>query len=225
MLLDSQALKPMKKDNKEDNQDNIEYMVDLLFETSLSVSQIAKEIGWPVAKVNQKINQLGLSWLKESRKKVSRGQTALTNIMKKLLPSEKIVNEFQLGENLRLDVYCPSYKLAAEYHGRQHFYYTSKFFESKYEFEQSLLRDKRKLELCKEKGIALVVVRYNDELTEESVYDRMLSAIRESPYVKEEKVKNNMYNTEYYKESKRRLSEQRKKAYRLMKENRKNDNR
>lgn len=225
MLQDFQALKPMKKDNKEDNQDNTEYMVDLLFETSLSVSQIAKEVGWPVAKVNQKINQLGLSWLKESRKKVSRGQTALTNIMKKLLPSEKIVNEFQLGENLRLDVYCPSYKLAAEYHGRQHFYYTSKFFESKYEFEQSLIRDQRKLELCKEKGIALVVIRYNDELTEQSVYDRMLAAIRESPYVKEEKVKNNMYNTDYYKESKRRLSEQRKKAYRLMKENRKNDNR
>jgi hypothetical protein len=215
----------MKKDNKEDNQDNTEYMVDLLFETSLSVSQIAKEVGWPIAKVNQKINQLGLSWLKESRKKVSRGQTALTNIMKKLLPSEKIINEFQLGENLRLDVYCPSYKLAAEYHGRQHFYYTSKFFESKYEFEQALIRDQRKLELCKEKGIALVVVRYNDELTEESVYDRMLAAIRESPYVKEEKTKNSMYTTDYYKESKKRLSEQRKKAYRLMKENRKNDNR
>ena len=225
MLQDSQALKPMKKDNKEDNQDNTEYMVDLLFETSLSVSQIAKEVGWPIAKVNQKINQLGLSWLKESRKKVSRGQTALTNIMKKLLPSEKIINEFQLGENLRLDVYCPSYKLAAEYHGRQHFYYTSKFFESKYEFEQALIRDQRKLELCKEKGIALVVVRYNDELTEESVYDRMLAAIRESPYVKEEKTKNSMYTTDYYKESKKRLSEQRKKAYRLMKENRKNDNR
>jgi len=225
VLQDSQALKPMKKDNKEDNQDNTEYMVDLLFETSLSVSQIAKEVGWPIAKVNQKINQLGLSWLKESRKKVSRGQTALTNIMKKLLPSEKIINEFQLGENLRLDVYCPSYKLAAEYHGRQHFYYTSKFFESKYEFEQALIRDQRKLELCKEKGIALVVVRYNDELTEESVYDRMLAAIRESPYVKEEKTKNSMYTTDYYKESKKRLSEQRKKAYRLMKENRKNDNR
>ena len=42
---------------------------------------------------------------------------------------------------------------------------------------------------------------------------------------KEEKTKNSMYTTDYYKESKKRLSEQRKKAYRLMKENRKNDNR
>lgn len=215
----------MKKDSREEESDNTEYMVDLLFETSMSLSEIAREVGWPISKLNQKINQLGLNWLKESRKKVSRGQTALTNIMKKLLPSEKIVNEFYLEDNLRLDVYCPSYKLAAEYHGRQHFYYTSKFFESRYEFEEALKRDQKKINLCKEKGIALVVIRYNDELTEQSVFDRMLAAIREAPHVKEEKVKSNVYSSDYYKESKKRLSEQRKKAYRLMKEKRKNDNR
>lgn len=217
--------KEMKKDNWEDELDNTEYMVDLLFESSMSISEIAREVGWPLAKVNQKINQLGLSWLKESRKKVSRGQTALTNIMQKLLPGEKIVNEYYLDSKLRLDVYCPSYKLAAEYHGRQHFYYTSKFFESKYEFEEAQKRDQKKVELCKEKGIALVVIRYNDQLTEQSVYDRMLVAIRESPYIKEEKVKNKLYSTEYYKESKKKLSEQRKKVYRQMKERKKNDNR
>jgi hypothetical protein len=215
----------MKKDSWEENIDNTEYMVDLLFETSLSVSQIAKEVGWPVAKVNQKINQLGLSWLKESRKKVSRGQTALTNIMKKLLPSEKIVNEFYIEDKMRLDVYCPSYKLAAEYHGRQHFYYTSKFYESKYEFEEAQKRDQRKVDVCKERGIALIVIRYNDELTEQSVYDRMLLAIRESPFVKEEKIKNNLYSSDFYIESKKRLSEQRKKNYRAMKDRKKNDNR
>jgi hypothetical protein len=215
----------MKKDSWEENIDNTEYMVDLLFETSLSVSQIAKEVGWPVTKVNQKINQLGLSWLKESRKKVSRGQTALTNIMKKLLPSEKIVNEFYIEDKMRLDVYCPSYKLAAEYHGRQHFYYTSKFYESKYEFEEAQKRDQRKVDICKERGIALIVIRYNDELTEQSVYDRMLLAIRESPFVKEEKIKNNLYSSDFYIESKKRLSEQRKKNYRAMKDRKKNDNR
>jgi hypothetical protein len=215
----------MKKDNWEDDLDNTEYMVDLLFETSLSISQISKEVGWPISKVNQKINQLGLSWLKESRKKVSRGQTALTNIMKKLLPSEKIVNEFYLEDKMRLDVYCPSYKLAAEYHGRQHFYYTSKFYESRYEFEEAQKRDQKKVQMCKDKGIALVVIRYNDQLTEESVYDRMLVAIRESPYIKDEKTKSNLYSSEFYMESKRRLSEQRKKNYRAMKERKKNDNR
>lgn len=224
-LVDFLILEAMKKDHKEEELDNTQYMIDLLFETSLSLNEIAKEVGWPISKLNQKINQNGLTWLKESRKKVSRGQTALTNIMKKLLPNEKIVNEFYLDDKLRLDVYCPSYKLAAEYHGRQHFYYTSKFFESRYEFEESLKRDQKKIDLCKEKGIALVVVRYNDELTEQSVFERMLDAIRDSPYIKEEKIKNNLYTSDYYKESKKKLSEQRKKAYRLMKERKKNDNR
>ena len=62
----------MKKDNWEEESDNTEYLVDLLFETSLSLNEIAKEVGLPIARVNKKINQLGLSWLKESRKKAGK---------------------------------------------------------------------------------------------------------------------------------------------------------
>lgn len=215
----------MRKDNWEEEVDDTELMIDLLFDSSLSISEIAREINWPLAKVNQKINQLGLSWLKESRKKMSRGQTALTNIMKKLLPGEKIINEFYLDDKLRLDVYCPSYKLAAEYHGRQHFYYTAKFYESRYEFIEAQKRDEKKLEMCKQQGIALVVFRYNDDLTEESVYNRMLDVIKESPFIKNEKQKNSLYNSDFYKAMKKKKSEERKRIYRAMKEKRKNGNR
>lgn len=215
----------MRKSNWEEEIDDTELMVDLLFETSLSISDIAKEVNWPISKVNQKINQLGLSWLKNSRKKMSRGQTALTSIMQKLLPGEKILNEFYLDDKLRLDVYCPTYKLAAEYHGRQHFYYTSKFYENQYEFIEAQKRDQKKVDLCKQQGIALVVFRYNDHLTEESVFDRMLIAIKDSPFVKEEKKKNNIYDTDFYRSLKKKKSEERKRAYRLLKEKRKNGNR
>lgn len=215
----------MKKNNWDEKSDDTEYLVDLLFDTSMSISQIAKEIGWSINEVNKKIKQLGLSWLKESRKKTSRGQAALTAIMQKLLPGEKIVNEYYIDDKLRLDVYCPSYQLAAEYHGRQHFFYTSKFFESKYEFEEAQKRDQKKMELCIEKGIALVVFRYNDLLTEESVFNRLLDAIRESPFKKEDKVKNNIYKTDFYKNLKKKKSEERKRIYRELKESRKNVNR
>ena len=215
----------MKKDSWEEELDNTELMIDLLFETSISVSDIAKEVGWPISKVNQKINQLGLSWLKNSRKKMSRGQTALTLIMKKLLPGEEIINEFYLDDKLRLDVYCPGYKLAAEYHGRQHFYYTSRFYESKYDFIDAQNRDEKKIELCKKNGIALVVFRYNDKLTEDAVFDRMLLSIKDSPYIKQEKIKNNLYNTDYYKAFKKKRSEERKRMYREIKKKRKDDSR
>lgn len=213
----------MRTTNDEEYIDDLELLVDLLFETNYSLSQIAKELGWTLDKVNKKINSMGLSWLKEKRKKMSRGQTALTAIMQKLLPGEKIINEHHIGDKLKLDVYCPKYALAAEYHGRQHFYYTSRFYDSKYDFEQATLRDERKAQWCKENGIALVVFRYNDSLTEQSVFDRMLDAIRSNPMVEKPKTRRSMTDNEAYRIGKKIQSDRRKQAYRAFKEKKKND--
>jgi hypothetical protein len=215
----------MKDGKHKLEEDDIEFLTDLLLETTLSISGIAKELNVPINEVNKKINQLGLSWIKESRKKMSRGQTALTQIMQKLLPGEEIINEYHIGDRLKIDVYCPSYKIAAEYHGRQHFYYTSRFFESKYEFEEAQKRDIKKVQYCKDNGIALIVFRYNDSLTEDSVYDRMLEAIRSSEFISNKKDKKSLTNNPYYQEAKKKNSEYSKKLYRKMKDSRIDDNR
>lgn len=207
----------------EDHQDDDEFLTDLLFESSLSLTDIAKELSISINQLNKRINQLGLSWIKERHKKMSRGQTALTLIMKKLFPGETIVNEYHLGDKLKLDVYCPKYKLGAEYHGRQHFYYTQRFFQSKYDFEEAQKRDLKKLEMCKELGITLVIFRYNDKLTEDSVYDRMLFAIRNSEYVPETLVKKSIKNNPAYVQAKKRNAENRKLYYKKMKEKRRNE--
>jgi predicted nucleotide-binding protein (sugar kinase/HSP70/actin superfamily) len=73
-------------------------------------------------------------------------------------------------------------------------------------------------------GIALIIFRYNDMLTEQAVYDRLLDAIRNSPFKKEEKQKNSFYSSKAYLDSKKRRSELRKKAYRELKQQRKNNN-
>jgi hypothetical protein len=207
----------MSKSKKDISDDDIEFLVDLLLETSMSISQIANELGVSISDVNSRINQLGLSWLKQSRKKMSRGQTALTAVMQKLLPSEEIINEFHIGDKMRLDVYCPSYAIAAEYHGRQHFYYTSRFFPSRYEFEEAQKRDIKKAEWCKENGIALIVFRYNDSLTETSVYNRMLEAIRSTPMLEKNSVKKSITSSKYYQEMKKKNSQYKKDLYRKIK--------
>lgn len=214
----------MPKSFKEDHQDDDEFLTDLLLESSLSLTDIAKELGININQLNKSINRLGLSWAKERHKKMSRGQAALTLIMKKLLPGEKIINEHHIGDKLKLDVYCPSYKLAAEYHGRQHFFYTQRFFDSKYEFEEAQKRDIKKIERCKELGITLIVFRYNDLLTEDSVYDRMLDAIRTSEYKPDKKPKKSVKESDFYKEAKKKNSDRRKEAYRRMKDKKKNGN-
>ena len=216
----------MKKDEiNKFEEDDIEFLKDLLLDSSMSVAEIARQLNVPVREVNKKISQLGLSWVKDRNKKMSRGQTALTAVMKKLLPGEEIINEFHIGDRLKLDVYCPKYKIAAEYHGRQHFFYTERFFDSKYDFEQAQLRDVKKAELCEQNGIALIVFRYNDSLTEASVYDRMLSAIRSiEPDVSKVK-KKSITSSKYYQELKKKNSQYKKDAYKKIKDSRKNDGR
>lgn len=206
------------KNKKRLEDDDVEFLVDLLFDTNLSVSEIAKELEADVSEINKKINSLGLNWLKTSRRKMSRGQTALTLMLKKLIPGEEIVNEYHIGDKLKLDIYCPAYSIAIEFHGRQHFYYTSRFFESKYEFEEAQKRDVKKEEYCRENGIALIVFRYNDSLTEKNVADRILEAIRSSPYIPKIKTKSSATTSEYYQAMKKKNSIYKKNLYRKIKD-------
>jgi len=212
----------MKKTQiKTDKEDDL-FLIDLLFDSDLTISEIAKEMQLKYSDLNKKINSLGLSWIKEQKKKSSRGQNALTHLMKKLLPGQKIINEYHIGDKMKLDVYCPSYKLAAEFHGRQHFYYTQRFYESKYDFDQAVERDKTKLQKCEELGIVLVVFRYNDLLTEEAVYDRMLQAIRiAKPEIKQKTKKRNLVDNPYYQQQKKKYNKRKKDLYKKMK-NKKN---
>lgn len=206
-----------------DKNDDHEFLIDLLFETNMPLSQIAKELDINVGQLNKKINAMGLTWIKDHHKKMSRGQSALTSIMKKLLPGEQIINEYHIGDRLKLDVYCPSYKIAAEYHGRQHFYYTQRFFDSKYDFEEAQKRDSKKLELCTQQGITLIVFRYNDLLTEQSVYDRIIDAIRSSEHIPKQNKTRSIKENPFYIKSKKKNSEKRKEYYKKMKD-RKNKN-
>lgn len=194
---------------------NEELLIDLLLETNLSIAAIAKELGKKEFEIRKDIKRLGLEWAHNKTGSISRGQAALTTIMRKLLPGVPIVNEEPIGERLRLDVYCPRYKLAAEYHGRQHFDYVEYFHDDIYGFQDSLKRDGRKIQICEDLGITLVVFRYNDKLTEEAVLGRLLEAIKTAP-VKEPTVKEYKLNP-YYEAYKSRQREYRKLAYKRMK--------
>lgn len=193
---------------------------DMLFETNYS----KKEIGWRIdrseAYVSQRIKELGLDWVKrsgENRRKVSRGQLALTNVLKKLIPGAEILNEEPIGERLRLDIYCPKFKLAIEYHGRQHFHFVEHFHKDYSGFVDSQRRDERKLEICRDLGIAIVVFRYNDDLSEEAVFERIMAALTATPYKQEKKKPSQTKGNPYYESYKQRQREYRRLAYQRMK--------
>jgi hypothetical protein len=65
---------------------------------------------------------------------------------------------------MELDYYCPELKLAVEYHGRQH-HALVPFFHGhgdtgRAKLEAQQLRDRRKLDKCREMGVDLIVVWY-----------------------------------------------------------------
>lgn len=194
-------------------------LVELLFESNASVRQIALSLDWTQAQTSKRIKELGLGWVKRNNRKLSRGHAALTTMVRKLLPGVEVVNEYHLGERLFLDIYCPKYNLGIEFHGRQHFYFTPHFHKDRSDFEMGVERDERKARLCERKGITLVVFCYNEKLTEDDVFNRILHAIRTTP--KAEDVSDVKYKSKstlafkgnpIYEEGKRRRKEWEKEA-------------
>jgi len=186
----------------DDRDDCDNHIIELLLESKLSLKEMAEDIKVSEKFLIHRIKLLGLDWILQQPRKMSRGQTALTKILQKILPNEKIVNEFHIGERLKIDIYCPSYKLAIEYHGIQHFKHIVHFHETHEDFVRSQERDERKLQLCEEKGITLVVFRYNDNLAEDIVYSRILNAIKNSETNQKEIKTKKVTNSALYQEVK-----------------------
>jgi hypothetical protein len=153
-------------------------LTDLLLSTNKTRAVISKELDITVSELNSRIKDYGLEWISHKKRKMSRGQAAVVDILRKVLPNEKIEFEHHVGNRLLLDIYIPTYKMGIEYHGRQHFDWVRFFHNSYEEFEEAVERDIQKEIKCRELGITLVVFRYDDKLTEDFIYNRVLSEVR-----------------------------------------------
>jgi len=78
---------------------------------------------------------------------------------------------------LELDIYIPELKLAFEYNGKQH-YELIEFFHTEEEFEAQQYRDRCKKKICKLKGITLIKIKYDEDLSEQLI----LTKINYLPY-------------------------------------------
>lgn len=64
---------------------------------------------------------------------------------------------------LRADFYLPKYNKIIEYNGSQH-YISNVFFGGEEEFKLTLDRDSRKIHLCKDRNIDMLVIPYNTKI-------------------------------------------------------------
>lgn len=92
-----------------------------------------------------------------------------------LLPGVEVIHHGQppwLGRQ-HLDVWIPSLSVAVEYHGAQHFQ-AVEFFGGEAAFQKNLERDERKRTLCKENGIRLMEISWNQGYIEDAELVEML---------------------------------------------------
>ena len=111
---------------------DLDLLTTMLLDSPMTLRELADVFETEEKILRKFIKEHKLGWIRKNKGFASRGQAALTAIMRKLLPGEEIRSEEFIGERLRLDVYCPKFKIAAEFHGSQHFEYNG-FFHKDYD--------------------------------------------------------------------------------------------
>ncbi|MEK4907505.1 hypothetical protein NSQ92_10055 [Niallia sp. FSL M8-0099] len=70
---------------------------------------------------------------------------------------------------LELDMYNEKLKLALEYNGEQHYRQIEYFYHDEESFIELQKRDELKIRLCEERGIKLIIVKYDIRTDEEKI--------------------------------------------------------
>lgn len=128
------------------------------------------------------------------KRSVSYGNDLMLKILKDEFSHFTIKSEYSIGEKLRLDAYILELRIGFEFDGIQHFRYTPIWHKSQEDFEKAKQRDIRKDEICKELGITLIRIKYDEKLSHDLIREKVskfLSIEEESGVVapKKEKIK------------------------------------
>ena len=115
--------------------------------------------------------------------KCSKGQLRSALLISQLLSGAKYEMEAtwdwlvtSYGTMMYADIYFPKYNLVVEYHGQQHFIFPNFFHKTKKDFDDAVDRDLLKKKLLLNHNIKLIEWRFDEPLTEEKAYSKLLKA-------------------------------------------------
>jgi len=136
-------------------------------------SPVKKDVARNSTHVDGQSRALPTSGQKEKKEFISRGEAECGRVLAELFPDHKfekvrpswLMNDYPgrkfPPQPLELDFYCEELNLAVEFNGRQHYEFVPDFHKSeKHAFGQRA-RDRLKLELCRRRGVDVIVVRYD----------------------------------------------------------------
>ena len=93
---------------------------------------------------------------------------------------------------LEIDCYIPDLKIGFEYNGEQHYNFISAFHKDENDLIKQKKRDILKNKLALERGIKLITIRYDEELSEELIQNKLKDKQPKESQVMEELVKVNL---------------------------------
>ncbi|MHB8172133.1 MAG: PDDEXK family nuclease, partial [Thermincolia bacterium] len=109
---------------------------------------------------------------------ISISQKKLRDMIKETLPEYQIVDEHEIGK-LRLDIYLPDLNMAFEFDGPQHHIYPNHIHKTKKEFEKQQRCDRQKDKMCKQQGITLIRIRWDEELSMKTILSKVMTVNKE----------------------------------------------
>ena len=108
-----------------------------------------------------------------NRRNVSKPQAQIVELLYKRNPSYKIEEEVHIEDSLRLDILLRNLGITIEYMGRQHYEFIGHFHKTQEGFEAAQERDRKKAKYCEDIGLTLIIISYEEKITEELI-DKVL---------------------------------------------------
>lgn len=111
------------------------------------------------------VPKIGEGWINE---------TIMFNMVEKLFENYECERHFrpQWLEGLEIDIYIPELKIGFEYNGIQH-YKAVKHWGGEEQLIKQRKNDKRKKAICKKNDVELIVIKYNEDLSEDLLINRI----------------------------------------------------
>ena len=105
---------------------------------------------------------------------LSWSETTLANIIKTIYSNYEVKTHYRPKwlEGLELDIYIDAIKLGIEYQGQQH-YNPIKHWGGEKQLKKQKEHDSRKARICREKGVTLLTVDFDEPLTEIHIRERL----------------------------------------------------
>ena len=113
-------------------------------------------------------------YLVSDKKRIWYNEFKMKEVIRSIFPNHLVLeNTRGFLDGLEIDCYIPDLKIGFEYNGKQHYEFVNIFHRDEKDLKNQIKRDKEKNKIAKKRGIKLITIKYNEEITEKLIKDKI----------------------------------------------------